>query len=58
MVLALLAPSALAGGASSPVEGQSGFGPPVVAPDGHHVALTRWDRAGLWVLNGGGVGRR
>lgn len=33
------------------VEGQRGFGPPVVSADGSQVALTRWDRAGLWVMD-------
>lgn len=31
------------------VEGQTGFGPPVVSADGSKVALTRWDRVGLTV---------
>lgn len=38
---------AFAGGVVGPVEGQVGFGPPVVSPDGRTLALTRWDRAGL-----------
>lgn len=32
------------------VEGQAGFGPAVVSPDGRRVAVTRWDRVGLWIL--------
>jgi hypothetical protein len=48
MLLALLGPSALAGGDFPSIEGQSGFGPPRASPDGRHVALTRWDRSGLW----------
>jgi len=51
---ALLSLSALAGapaGFTSGVEGQRGYGPPVASADGRELALTRWDRAGLWVLD-------
>lgn len=47
----LQAPLAVAGSPADftpRVEGQTGFGPPVVDATGVHVALTRWDRAGLW----------
>ena len=50
----LLVPLAFAGagpGFLPGVEGQAGFGAPVPCADGRHVALTRWDRAGLEVLD-------
>ncbi len=37
------------------VEGQTGFGPPVVDASGTEVALTRWDRAGLWAWDQNGA---
>lgn len=52
-----LIPFAFAGAPAilGPVEGQRGLGPPVVSADGRRVALTRWDRSGLWVLEDGAV---
>lgn len=50
----LFVPLAFAGagvGFTPGVEGQSGFAAPVPCPDGRHVAITRWDRAGLSVLD-------
>ncbi len=50
-LLAFSAPRAMAGAPADfqpGVEGQEGFGPPVVSADGQQVALTRWDRAGLY----------
>ncbi len=52
--LLLVAHTALAGapvGFTPGVEGQTGFGPPVADADGAWLALTRWDRAGLWSLD-------
>lgn len=56
MITALLfvVHAALAGapaGFTPGVEGQAGFGPPVSDADGQHLALTRWDKAGLWSLD-------
>lgn len=53
-LLLVLAAPALAGaphGLAPGVEGQRGFGPPVADATGQHVALTRWDNAGLWTLD-------
>lgn len=52
MLIALLLCGAADAGAppdfQAGVEGQRGYGPPVVSEDGRRVALTRWDRVGLW----------
>lgn len=52
--LLLLAFPALAGapqGFTPGVEGQTGFGAPVVSDDGTRVALTTWNNQGLWVYD-------
>ena len=54
MIASLLVAAALAGapeGFTPGVEGQQGFGAPVVSPDGTRVALTTWNNQGLWVYD-------
>ena len=53
-ILLALAPPALAGAGlnfTPGVEGQQGFGAPVVSPSGQYVAITAWNRVGLSVLD-------
>lgn len=49
---ALLPGAATAGpGHAGQVEGQHGWGPAVWSPDSGLLAATRWDRAGLWLVD-------